>query len=529
MWAGRMAWKSSSSVVSGGKGKGKGKKAAGASSSVSANDYEAASTAGASSTRAPTGSGAGDDLDNMTHVGGATQVSGSTDEQMTLSRRHGQGGAGSVASGSVSERMALDDRFAAARSEVMPLNDRLGRKRQARNGAAGGRVGGDPSDDEGGSSDDQGSSDDDDDENDEDYNPPDDNDDDNEDEDDEPESSGSGGDHLSDSTFKQPQATGKPARPATSIHQSTVRGVRFDDKNQRWVANLKEGGNWTKKHFAVSLFGHDEAKAEAEECRLQNEHNNEEAGRPIKSPNKSDVPGVYRDDKQGRWVAVWRENGKQKKDYFSVAKLGEEGARREAIKRRELVEKIWPDQRKSLSAQTACTLSREHKKLIDQLPAKVKGVYFHRVPGYNAWIAHWSVGGKQRSKNFAFSTHDDIEKAYERAVACRKEKEASGAASIQQPVERQSGLTGVSWRKKSKAWVASWYNVSGKQQKRDFRVSAYKDDCEAKAAAIHWRDTMVEQTEREKQDRIAERADRQMSRKRPVDASEGRRLRRKRE
>ncbi|CEM31017.1 unnamed protein product [Vitrella brassicaformis CCMP3155] len=469
------------SIVSGGKGKGKGEKAAGASASVSRADYDTDSTMGALSTRAPTGSGASDDLDNMTHVGAATQVSGSG------------GAAGGVGVGGD--------------------HDRLGRKRQARKGAARGRVGGDPPDDEGGSSDDQGSSDDD---NDEDYNPPDDNDDDDEDEDDEPESSGSGGDHLSDSTFKQPKAAGKAAGPTAPTHQSTVRGVRFDDKRQTWSAMVKMDGKWKPKSFSVSKHGgYDEAKAEAEACRRQNEQDNEKAGRPIMSRNKNEITGVYHDDENGYWIASWYENGKQKQEYFSVAKMGEKRAKETAIKRRKDMEKIWPDQRKSVPS-----LGRGRWKLIDQLLAKnVKGVYFDK--GNKAWGAYWEQGGRKHLKTFTISTHGDIEEAYDKAVACRKEAEASGAASLRQPVEKQSGHRGVRWCKKSKAWVANWVDASGKRRSRNFSLSEYGGDSEAKAEAIHCRKTMVAQTEREKQDRLVS------SRKRPSEAPEGRRVRRK--
>ncbi|CEM31025.1 unnamed protein product [Vitrella brassicaformis CCMP3155] len=454
------------------KGEGKDKKGAYASSSL-----EVASTIGAASTRAPTTGtysdtvGSGDD--NMTHVGGATEMSGSV-------------------------------------SEMMPLNHRRERHRQARQGGgAGGRVGGDPSDDEGGSSDaesrsDESSSGDNDDENDDD-----------DDEDDEPESSGSGGDHLSDSTFKQPKAAGKAAGPTASIHQSTVRGVRFDEQRQTWFAGVKEGGKWKEKSFAVSVYGYDKAKAEAKACRRQNEQDNEKAGHPIKRLSKNEITGVRRDDKNRRWVTAWYENREIKQEYFYEDKLGEEGARQAAIARREMMEKIWPNQRK-----TVPSLGRGSRKLIDQLRVKkVKGVYFGERN--KAWLAQWYERGNPRFKSFPINKHGGIKKAYDKAVACRKAAEASGAASIQQPGERQSGHTGVSWHKQSKAWMASWRDVSGKQQCRYFPVSSWGGDSEAKAAAIRCREKMVEQTKREKQDRQVS------SRKRPSGATESRRVRRR--
>ena len=179
----------------------------------------------------------------------------------------------------------------------------------------------------------------------------------------------------------------------------------------------------------------------------------------------------------------------------------------------------------SLLAQTACTLTPEDKKRIDQLLAKkVKGVCFHKRD--NAWLARWYEGVKERSKSFAIGTNGSItngsiKEAYDKAVAFRKAKEASGVASIQQPAEKQSGHTGVSCRKERKAWVASWYDASGEPQQRCFPVSEYEGDSEAKAAAICCRLTMVEQREREKQDMLVS------SRKRPSEAPEGRSVRRK--
>mmetsp|Transcript_18651 Transcript_18651/g.53400 ORF Transcript_18651/g.53400 Transcript_18651/m.53400 type:complete len:421 (-) Transcript_18651:2089-3351(-) len=297
-----MGNKTSSDSKSADEGKGKDKKGASASSSL-----EVASTIGAASTRAPTGTCAGSGDDNMTHVAGATEMSGSV-------------------------------------SEMMPLNDRRERNRQGRQDR-GGRVGGDPSDDEGGSSDDdsnddESSSGDYDDENDEDYDPPDEDDD-----DDDYESSGSGGDHLSDSTYKQPKATGKAAVRAavraTPVHQSTVQGVFFDEQRRFWTAQVRVNGKWKSRSFGVRKYGgRDEARRAAEECRLQNDKDNEKAGRHIKSRSKSEITGVGRDNTTARWGSSWYENGKQKKECFSVAGVGEEGAKQEAIKRRQLMETV---------------------------------------------------------------------------------------------------------------------------------------------------------------------------------------------
>mmetsp|Transcript_18650 Transcript_18650/g.53388 ORF Transcript_18650/g.53388 Transcript_18650/m.53388 type:complete len:303 (-) Transcript_18650:1847-2755(-) len=174
----------------------------------------------------------------------------------------------------------------------------------------------------------------------------------------------------------------------------------------------------------------------------------------------------------------------------------------------------------SLPVQTATGLDRKDQELVDQLAAKnVKGVHFDERQ--NRWVASWREGGKLHSKTFAINKHGGIEEAYDKAVACRKAAEASGAASIQQPGERQSGHTGVSWHKQSKAWMASWRDVSGKQQCRYFPVSSWGGDSEAKAAAIRCREKMVEQTKREKQDRQVS------SRKRPSGATESRRVRRR--
>ncbi|CEM33430.1 unnamed protein product [Vitrella brassicaformis CCMP3155] len=476
MWsASRMGNKTSSDSKSADEGKGKDKKGASASSSL-----EVASTIGAASTRAPTGTCAGSGDDNMTHVAGATEMSGSV-------------------------------------SEMMPLNDRRERNRQGRQDR-GGRVGGDPSDDEGGSSDDdsnddESSSGDYDDENDEDYDPPDEDDD-----DDDYESSGSGGDHLSDSTYKQPKATGKAAVRAavraTPVHQSTVQGVFFDEQRRFWTAQVRVNGKWKSRSFGVRKYGgRDEARRAAEECRLQNEQDNEKAGRPIKSYKKSEITGVYRDDERGRWVASWYESSKQKLEYFSVAKLGEEGAKQAAIRRREMMEKIWPDQRIA-----AITVDRKNQKLIDQLAAKVKGVYFDKA--HNALEAYWNEGGKTCTKGFAINKHG-IKGAYDKAVAVRKAKEASGAASLKQPAERQSGHRGVRWDKRRKRWVAYWPNPSCKQQTRCFPLSEYGSDSAALDAAIRCREKMVEQTKREKQDKLMS------SSKRPSDAIYGSSVRRK--
>ena len=159
--------------------------------------------------------------------------------------------------------------------------------------------------------------------------------------------SGSGGDHLSDPTFKQPKTASKTAQSATPVHQSTVQGVCFEERRQRWVTGVRVNGKWQRRYFTVRKYGgRDEARRAAEACRLQNNKDNEKAGRPIKSRSKSEITGVRRDNTRGRWVSSWYENGKKKEEYFSVAELGEEGARRAAIKRRKDVVTIWPDQRK---------------------------------------------------------------------------------------------------------------------------------------------------------------------------------------
>jgi len=295
-----------SGSVSGRKGKGE----KGATSSVSAADYETTSTAGALSTRAPTSSYGGDDHDSLTHVGGATHVSGSTDD-----------------------RMALNDRYADVRSDRMGLDAR--QRNQGRKKAAG-RAGGDPSDDGGDSGDESSSGQGD--EGDEDYQAPDDSD---SDDDDEYESLGSGGDRLSDSTFKPPKTASKAAQSATPVHQSAVQGVWFDEPRHVWIAHVRVGGERKKKKFGVSKYGgRDEARRAAEECRLQNDKDNEKAGRHIKSRSKSEITGVGRDNTTARWGSSWYENGKQKKECFSVAGVGEEGAKQEAIKRRQLMETV---------------------------------------------------------------------------------------------------------------------------------------------------------------------------------------------
>ncbi|CEM27726.1 unnamed protein product [Vitrella brassicaformis CCMP3155] len=471
-----------SGSVSGRKGKGE----KGATSSVSAADYETTSTAGALSTRAPTSSYGGDDHDSLTHVGGATHVSGSTDD-----------------------RMALNDRYADVRSDRMGLDAR--QRNQGRKKAAG-RAGGDPSDDGGDSGDESSSGQGD--EGDEDYQAPDDSD---SDDDDEYESLGSGGDRLSDSTFKPPKTASKAAQSATPVHQSAVQGVWFDEPRHVWIAHVRVGGERKKKKFGVSKYGgRDEARRAAEECRLQNDKDNEKAGRHIKSRSKSEITGVGRDNTTARWGSSWYENGKQKKECFSVAGVGEEGAKQEAIKRRQLMET------------TATGLDRKDQELVDQLAAKnVKGVHFDERQ--NRWVASWREGGKLHSKTFAINKHGGIEEAYDKAVACRREKEASGAAGLKQPAEIQSGHKGVSWHKAGKAWVAQWSGASGEQQQRYFSLFAYEGNSEeAKADAIRWRKTMVEQTKREKRDRLVDGADRQVpSRKRPSEAPEGRRVRRK--
>ena len=173
-----------------------------------------------------------------------------------------------------------------------------------------------------------------------------------------------------------------------------------------------------------------------------------------------------------------------------------------------------------LPAQTATGLDRKDQELIDQLRGKkVKGVCFDK--SNNAWLAQWSEGGNRHLKSFAISTNDGIEKAYDKAVAYRKEKEESGAGSLKQPAERKSGHKGVSWSKSTKRWVAQWRDASGQRQQRPFSLSAYGSDKKALDAAIRYRERRVEQTQREKQDRKVS------SRKRPLKAPEGRSVRRK--
>ncbi|CEM33424.1 unnamed protein product [Vitrella brassicaformis CCMP3155] len=332
---------------------------------------------------------------------------------------------------------------------------------------------------------------------------------------------------------REAEASGAASLQQPAERQSGHRGVIWDKAGKRWVARWTDASGEQKHcHFSLSTHGGDreamaaairwrermveETKREKQDRQMsprqrdkrpkaaskrQNDKNNDKASHPTKSPNNSSTAGLHRkvyrnvitkDVTHSYWVASWYENGKRKKEHFSVAMLGENGAKREAIRRRKDMEEKWPTQRKA-----AITLNRQDKKLIDQLRGKkVKGVHFDER--HNRWMAAWGVGRKQRKKSFAISTNGSIEEAYEKAVAFRKEKEASGAASVRQPAEIQSGHIGVSWNKKRKAWAASWYDAAAKPQCHYFSVSAYGGDSEkAKADAIDWRETMVEQAERE--------------------------------
>ena len=75
-------------------------------------------------------------------------------------------------------------------------------------------------------------------------------------------------------------------------------------------------------------------------------------------------------------------------------------------------------------------------------------------------------------------------------------------AALKAPGERSSGVKGVAWYARHKAWAATW-SEDAQPRRQLFRVSAFASESDAMAAAVQKRLAMVERKERKMAERGA--------------------------
>lgn len=138
-------------------------------------------------------------------------------------------------------------------------------------------------------------------------------------------------------------------RPQSEPHITRIeRGT-----TKYWWARVMINGRRTTKAFFDSTYGGTELAKEAARAWLEQAKAAYRRQRAIDGRNTSGVKGVYRGIQQGRayWIAsFYIEKLKRKLWLFSIARLGEEEAFRQAVAKRQAMEALYACDRRDVVA-----------------------------------------------------------------------------------------------------------------------------------------------------------------------------------
>jgi len=107
-----------------------------------------------------------------------------------------------------------------------------------------------------------------------------------------------------------------------------------------------------------------------------------------------------------------------------------------------------------------------------------------------SWRAFWTDVRTEREVWHYFPVkHFGFEGARLQAAICRQEAEQRGDAKLPTPGSsrtalRQSGVEGVAWNEKSKAWFARWWE-NNRRRTKFFRVATYGEEGARREAIQH--------------------------------------------